>query len=53
MPSGAVCVWSTGSTLGITEFFSSTGPEALTASQAKGAADALKLRNGVEAKKKS
>jgi len=53
VPSGAVCVWSTGSTLGITEFFSSTGPEALTASQSKGAADALKLRNGVEAKKKS
>jgi hypothetical protein len=52
-PSGAVCVWATGSTLGVTEFFSSTGPEALTASQSKGAADALKLRGGVEAKKKS
>ena len=52
-PSGAVCAWATKSTLGITEFFSSTGPEALTASQSKGAADALKLRNGVEAKKSS
>ena len=51
-PSGAVCAWATGSTLGITEFFSSTGPEVLTASQAKGAADALKVRDGVEAKKK-
>jgi hypothetical protein len=52
-PSAAVCVWATKSTLGITEFFSATGPEALTGSQAKGAADALKLRDGVEAKKKS
>jgi hypothetical protein len=52
-PSAAVCVWATGSTLGITEFFSSTGPEALTVSQEKGAADAAKLRLGVETKKKS
>jgi hypothetical protein len=50
-PSGAVCVWATSTTLGITEFFSSTGPEALTASQEKGAADTLKLRLSVEAKK--
>jgi hypothetical protein len=48
--SGAVCVWATTSTLGITEFFDSTGPEALTTSQNKGAADTVKLRADVEAK---
>ncbi len=48
--SGAVCVWATTSTLGVTEFFSSTGPEALTASQSKGASDTVKLRADVEAK---
>jgi hypothetical protein len=48
--SGAVCVWATSSTLGVTEFFDSTGPEALTTSQSKGAADAVKLRADVEAK---
>jgi hypothetical protein len=48
--SGAVCVWATTSTLGITEFFSSTGPEALTQSQSKGADDTVKLRADVEAK---
>jgi hypothetical protein len=50
-PSGAVCVWATANTLGITEFFSSTGPEVLTVSQDKGAADTLNLRASVEAKK--
>ncbi len=48
--SGAVCVWATGSTLGVTEFFSSTGPEALTASQDKGATDTVNIRGDVEAK---
>jgi hypothetical protein len=48
---GTVCVWATTSTLGITEFFSSTGPEVLTTHQDHGAAYALNLRNGVEAKK--
>jgi hypothetical protein len=48
--SGAVCVWATTSTLGITEFFNATGPEALVQSQSKGAADAVKLRADVEAK---
>jgi hypothetical protein len=48
--SGAVCIWATSSTLGITEFFDSTGPEALIQSQNKGAADTLSLRNDVEAK---
>jgi hypothetical protein len=46
-----VCLWVTTSTLGITEFFSSTGPEVLTTHQDHGAAYALNLRNGVEAKK--
>ena len=50
-PSGAVCVWATGTTLGITEFFTATGPETLNAAQSKGAADTLKLRADVEKKK--
>jgi hypothetical protein len=49
-PSGAICVWATANTIGITEFFSDTGPESLTASQFKGAADAEKLRASVETK---
>ncbi len=48
--SGAVCVWATTTTLGVTEFFDSTGPEALTTSQSKGADDTVKLRADVEAK---
>jgi hypothetical protein len=50
-PSGAVCVWATSSTLGITEFFDANGPETLNAAQNKGAADTLKLRPDVEKKK--
>ena len=50
-PDGAVCFFATATTLGITEFFSATGPETLNAAQAKGAADTLKLRNSVETKK--
>jgi hypothetical protein len=50
-PDGAVCAWATATTLGVTEFFSATGPETLNAAQAKGAADTLKLRDSVEAKK--
>jgi serine/threonine-protein kinase len=46
--SGAICVWSTASTLGVTEFFSSSGPETLMASQATGAEDTVKLRADVE-----
>jgi hypothetical protein len=49
--SGAVCVWATATTLGITEFFDATGPEPLTVSQSKGAADTEKLRASVETKK--
>jgi hypothetical protein len=49
-PSGAVCVWATSTTLGITEFFTATGPETLNAAQSKGATDTLKLRADVEKK---
>ena len=49
-PEGAVCVWATSSTLGITEFFTATGPETLNAAQSKGADDTLKLRADVEKK---
>jgi hypothetical protein len=50
-PSAAVCVWATSSTLGVTEFFTATGPETLNAAQPKGAADTVNLRAGVEKKK--
>ena len=49
-PSGAVCVWATSSTLGITEFFTATGPETLNSAQPKGATDTVTLRAGVEKK---
>ncbi len=49
-PSGAVCVWATASTLGVIEFYAATGPETLNTAQAKGAADALKVRNDLEKK---
>jgi hypothetical protein len=49
-PSGAVCVWATSSTLGITEFYSATGPETLVNFQSKGASDTVKLRADVEKK---
>jgi hypothetical protein len=49
-PSGTVCVWVTTTTLGVTEFFSSTGPEVVT-DQAKAASDTLKFRNSVEVAK--
>ena len=49
-PDGAVCVWATATTMGVTEFFTASGPETLNAAQAKGAADTLNLRNSVEKK---
>jgi hypothetical protein len=49
-PKAAVCVFATSSTLGITEFFTATGPETLNAAQPKGAADTLNLRADVEKK---
>jgi len=52
-PSGAVCVWATASTLGVTEFFDANGPETLNAAQSKGANDTVKLRADVEKKKSS
>jgi hypothetical protein len=42
-------VWASSTTLGVTEFFSATGPEALTASQDKGATDTVNMRADVEA----
>ena len=44
---GTVCVWVTTTSLGITEFFSSTGPEAVI-NQAKTASDTRNFRDGVE-----
>jgi hypothetical protein len=51
-PSGAVCVWADGSTLGVTEFFEATGPETLSpgTEQTLGATDTVKLRTDVEKK---
>jgi hypothetical protein len=46
-PSGTVCVWVTTTTLGVTEFFSSVGPEVVTI-QSKAATDTVRLREGVE-----
>jgi hypothetical protein len=50
-PSGGVCVWATATTLGVAQFFDITGPETLTVSQYRGAADTEKLRSSVETKK--
>jgi hypothetical protein len=51
-PSGAVCVWADGSTLGVTEFFGATAPETLSpgTEQTLGATDTVKLRADVEKK---
>lgn len=49
--SGAVCVWATATTLGVTEFFDVSGPEALTTSQYKGANITTQVRASVETKK--
>ena len=51
-PSGAVCVWADSSTLGVTEFFDTAGPETLSpgTEQALGASDTVKLRTDVEKK---
>lgn len=45
--SGTVCVWATTTTVGVTEFFSSTGPETVS-SQAKAASDTVNVRASVE-----
>ena len=44
-------MWATKTTIGVTEFFDVAGPEVLTNSQDRGAADTVKLRSGVETKK--
>ncbi len=49
-PKGTVCVWVTTTTMGVTEFFGSDGPEVVT-DQSKAAADAVKLRSDVEVSK--
>jgi hypothetical protein len=49
-PAGTICVWVTTTTMGVTEFFSSTGPEVVT-QQSKAATDALKFRDDVEVPK--
>src|SRR5215472_875415 len=49
-PAGTVCVWVTPTALGVTEFFSSVGPEVVTI-QSKAATDTVRLREGVEAVK--
>jgi hypothetical protein len=49
--SGGVCVWVSGSTLGVTEFFEGSGPETLTVAQPKGAQDTVALRSSVETRK--
>jgi hypothetical protein len=49
--SGGVCVWVTATTLGVTEFFTASGPEVLTVAQSKGAQDTVALRSSVETRK--
>jgi hypothetical protein len=48
---GTVCVWATPTTLGVTEFFSSTGAPEVVTNQAKAAQDTVNLRASVEAAK--
>jgi len=50
-PGGTVCVWATTSTLGVTEFFSSTGAPEVVTDQAKAAQDTVNVRGDVEAAK--
>jgi hypothetical protein len=50
-PGGTVCVWATTTTLGVTEFFGSTGAPETVTDQAKAAQDTVNLRGGVEAAK--
>lgn len=48
---GTLCVWVTPTTMGVTEFFSSSGAPEVVTNQAKAAADTVNLRGGVEAAK--
>ena len=50
-PGGTICVWVTPTTLGVTEFFSSSGAPEVVTDQAKAAEDTVNLRGDVEAAK--
>lgn len=50
-PGGTICVWVTPTTLGVTEFFSSSGAPEVVTDQAKAAQDTVNLRGDVEAAK--
>jgi len=50
-PGGTVCVWVTGTTLGVTEFFGSAGVPEVVTNQAKAAQDTVNVRADVEAAK--
>jgi hypothetical protein len=50
-PGGTVCVWATTTTMGVTEFFGSTGAPETVTDQAKAAQDTVNVRDDVEAAK--
>jgi hypothetical protein len=50
-PGGTVCAWVTTSTVGVTEFFSSSGAPETVTDQAKAAQDTVNVRANVEAAK--
>jgi hypothetical protein len=50
-PGGTMCVWVTTTTLGVTEFFASTGAPETVTNQSKAAQDTVKFRADVEAAK--
>jgi hypothetical protein len=50
-PGGTACVWITPTTLGVTEFFGSTGSPEMVTEQAKAAQDTVNVRADVEAAK--
>jgi hypothetical protein len=51
MPGGTVCVWVTATTLGVTEFFASTGAPENVTNQSKAAQDTVNFRADAEAAK--
>jgi hypothetical protein len=51
MPGGTVCVWVTTTTLGVTEFFASTGAPENVTDQSKAAQDTVNFRADAEAAK--
>jgi len=50
-PGGTVCAWITPTTVGVTEFFGSTGSPEMVTEQAKAAQDTVNVRADVEAAK--